>query len=123
VVPWAELELRHAGTIVAPAPKTLVSGLGIVRAKVFLPNSHAVVVIRPVMEGSFWPQNDPLAVTPGVEFSVRAHYGGRDTYEVYVAVTQDPQLFRGVDRLESRPLVDGAGRPVHWIGPVEVTQK
>ena len=123
--PFTAIELRHAGVIVAPTSGAVVSEVGIepVRAKVLLPDRYAVVAVRPLKEGRYWIQNDPLAVTPSVEFSVQASFGGLDRYDIWLGITEDPHLTKAGDRLEQLGRTDPGGRPVHWVGPVEVSRE
>jgi len=131
-VPWHEIplaapfdmmELRHAGTIVSPVPGSVVpeSGVDVVRAKVLLPGRYAVIAVRPRKEDRYWVQNGPLATSESAEFAVQVSYGGRDTYEVWLGITEDPHAFKAGDRLEDLGRVDAQGRPIYWVGPVEVS--
>jgi hypothetical protein len=121
--PFTEIELRHAGIIVAPTAGSSVSEAGIdaVRGKILLPDRYAVVAVRPRKDGRYWIQNDPLAANPFVEFAVQASFGGRDSYEIWLGITQDPHLFTAGERLEQLARTDPEGRPIHWVGPVDVS--
>ena len=121
--PRDEIEVRHAGVILCPTQGEVVQGVGRVCAKVFLPHTYWAAVIRPVKEGSCWVQNNGLSVSPGVESPIEVHYGGRDTYQVYVGVTYDPEFFKQGARLDQCPRTDSQGQPVYWIGPVTVTHE
>jgi hypothetical protein len=120
--PRDDLELRHAGVILAPSSGSVVAGIGTVRARVLLPGRHAVVAVRPQREGRYWIQNDPLAATEFVEISVQVFYGGRDDYEIWLGVTEDPDAFKLGDQIEQLREMDAQGRPVYWVGPVDVRQ-
>lgn len=124
-VPRDEVEVRHAGVILSPTQgMEVLSDIETVRAKVVLPNTYAAAVIcAKQAAGACFVQNDGLAVAPFTEFSIQAFYAGPDTYEVYLGITQDPNLFERGGRLTPRPLSDREGRPVFWIGPVEVTRR
>jgi hypothetical protein len=121
--PRDEIEVRHAGVILFPTPGTVVSGVGTVRTRLFLPNTYAAVAIVPTHEGSCWVQNDGRLVPPFVEVPFQVSYGGRDSYQVYVGMTYDAELFKMGDKLPGCPHVDAQGRPVYWIGPVEVAHE
>jgi hypothetical protein len=117
-----EIELRFAGSIVAPATGAHVSGIDTVRFKAFLNGSYAALLVRPSKGGAYWVQGDGIAIAPGKEQSLAATFGGRDSYELYIGLTFDPGLFRQGDRLLRRPLADTNGEPVTWLGPVTVVQ-
>jgi hypothetical protein len=121
--PRAQVNVRHAGRILFPSPNMVVSGVGMVRTQIFLSNTYAAAAIVPTQEGSCWVQNDGHRVTPFAEFPLQVSYGGRDTYQVYVGVTYDPALFKAGDRQPQCPHRDPQGRPVYWIGPVEVAHE
>jgi hypothetical protein len=121
--PRAQVNVRHAGRILFPTPNMVVSGVGMVRTQIFLSNTYAAAAIVPTQEGSCWVQNDGHRVTPFAEFPLQVSYGGRDTYQVYVGVTYDPALFKAGDRQPQCPHRDPQGRPVYWIGPVEVAHE
>ena len=118
--PLHAVEVRHAGVMLSPTQGEVVSGIGKVRAQVFLPNTYAAAVICPTQADSCWVQNNGLSITSFAEFSINARYGGRDTYQVYLGVTHAPSFFQNGDKLTPRPLRDREGQPVYWIGPVEV---
>ena len=120
--PRGDIELRHAGMILEPAPGASVDGSGIVRARVLVSGMYAVVAIRPIHEGRFYAQNEPLAAQQFEDVHVAVQYGGHDQYEVWVALTAEPSLFARDRPFTQRPDVDDAGRPVHWLGPVLVQQ-
>ena len=117
-----EIELRFAGTIVAPAAGEHVSGVDTVRFKAFLDGAYAALLVRPARAGAFYVQGDGMAVTAGEVLALAGTFGGRDSYEIYIGLTYDPALFRQGERLARRPLADASGRPVSWIGPVTVVQ-
>ncbi len=117
-----EIELRFAGTIVAPAAGAHVSGVDTVRFKAFVDGAYAALLVRPARAGAFYVQGDGMAVTAGEELSLAGTFGGRDSYEIYIGLTFDPDLFRQGDRLARRPRADASGRPVTWLGPVTVVQ-
>lgn len=111
---------QKVGEILEPRNDEVVSGPETVRVVIHLPGTYAAVLIRPELEGSYWVQEDGVRVIPSTELPMRATFGGRDRYQVYVGVTYDQQLFEEGDRLSAIPPRDGKGRPVYVLGPVEV---
>jgi len=54
---------------------------------------------------------------------VQASFGGLDRYDIWFGITEDPHLTKAGDRLEQLGRTDPGGRPVHWVGPVEVSRE
>ena len=52
--------------------------------------------------------------------SFDVHYGGQDSYEVYVGASMQAQFVERGARLDRLPDVDSNGAAIYWIGPVEV---
>jgi len=111
------------GVILSPTSNTVVTGPGTVETQIFLPNTYAAAAIVPSVDGRCWVQHDGRRVTPAVPLSLPVDYGGRDTYEVYVGVTYDADLFQGGAALPRCPEVDSKGDRVYWIGPVKVAHE
>jgi len=121
--PRTEVEVRHAGIIVSPRPGAVVSGIDTVRAQVFLPNTYVAAVLCPAQAGACVVQNNGQTVVPFVEFSRKVFYAGKDTYELFLGITYDPELFKEGAPLAQRPLTDREGRWVYWVGPVPVEEQ
>lgn len=121
--PRTEVEVRHAGIIVSPRPGAVVSGIDTVRAQVFLANTYVAAVLCPAQAGACVVQNTGQPVVPFVEFSRKVFYAGKDTYELFLGITYDPELFKEGAPLAQRPLTDREGRRVYWVGPVQVEEQ
>jgi hypothetical protein len=122
--PRTEVEVRHAGVILAPRPGAVVSGIDTVRAQVFLANTYVAAVLCPAQAGgACWVQNTGQPVAPFVEFSRKVFYAGKDTYELFLGITYDPEFFKEGAPLAQRPLTDREGRRVYWVGPVPVEEQ
>ena len=118
--PMDEIEVRHAATIVAPLPGAYVGPVDSVRAQGFLPDTYVAAVVKPASDGGYWVQNNGVRATLAASQQVRVHFGGRGLFHLYLGVTFERELFREGDRRLDLPDVDQMGRPVYWVGPVEV---
>jgi hypothetical protein len=98
-----------------------------VQTQSFLPETyHVAAVVRPIQEGesAYYVQNEGIRVTPFTEIDLPVTYGGgrNVSYELYVGLTQDPDLFK-VGKMPQRPMFDREGRQVYWLGPVTLTKR
>lgn len=121
--PRDETEIIRSGAILSPTPGAAVTVSDVVRAVIGTPNTYAAAVIRPLKDQAYFVQNNGILVTNSTPISMQVQYGGRDTYLVYVGVTQDPTLFVLGSRWLQLPTTDKSGRPIQWFGPVEVSKR
>jgi hypothetical protein len=118
--PAASVEIRRAGAILTPLEGATMGVVDTVRMVGFVPNSYLAAVVRPVNDGAYWVQNTGILTPPTIPIPIRVHFAGRGVYHLYLAITYDRELFKEGDRFVQLAATDSAGRPVYWLGPVEV---
>jgi len=122
-IPVDDIEVRHAGAILAPVGGERVGAVETVRVQGFLPRTYVAAVVRPVGQGGYWVQNTGILVSPTIPIPLRVHFGGAGVYHLYVGVTSDPELFTEGGYVTRLPEQDRAAKPVYWLGPIEVTHR
>jgi len=120
-VPEGRIHLTLPAAILEPASGATVGENETVRLKSNI-DGYVTAAIRPVSGGTFWIQSSGLAVT-GDSQRIPVIFGGVDDFELYVGITQDPNLFvRGAALGELKDF-DSAGKKVEWVGPIVVHRK
>jgi hypothetical protein len=118
-----DLELRRVGLLTHPENGSIVGVSGEeVRGRVFLLDTYAAAVVKPHRDPTYYVQPGARHVRTAAEERFDVFYGGRDTFDVYIAVSPSSSFF-GQKTLAAQEATSRDGSPVYWIGPIEVTRK